>query len=386
MRRFINTCSTLLLLFLSCFAQAQSGYCIEGRFGQDSIFSATQVLVETDLVYGTATHFLTGADVELKADIYYPDTEIDDLEQRPFILLIHGGAFSGGSKEQMSSQCLEYAKRGYVAATISYRLGWNCAAGDFLSMCLLCSGEGMNLRRAAYQASQDARAALRFFSYNADDWGLDADAMFIGGASAGSITALHAVYWDQEEANAFAPGFEDTAGSLDESGNELTNTWEIKGIINNCGAVNNLSILDNNELLPIVSFHDDGDCIVPFNCGNVIGCFCTSFFAACGSNQIHNYYAQQGQPSQLNVVQLSLGHCSYPLPQVIDHGACFMKHTMCGIAVYSTNHNTSAPAICSSMALDTNDCSDCVGDLNNDGVVNTFDLLQMLAVFGVPCD
>ena len=55
-------------------------------------------------------------------DIYTPDgdTEIN----RPLILFIHGGSFYGGDKSSVDCQdfCKEFAKKGYVTASVNYRL------------------------------------------------------------------------------------------------------------------------------------------------------------------------------------------------------------------------------------------------------------------------
>lgn len=49
---------------------------------------------------------------------------MDTLTNRPFILLIHGGGFVGGDKSSWEDECKEFAKRGYVTASINYRLGF----------------------------------------------------------------------------------------------------------------------------------------------------------------------------------------------------------------------------------------------------------------------
>ena len=41
---------------------------------------------------------------------------------RPTVLCIHGGGFRAGKRESYDALCLKLAERGYVAATITYRL------------------------------------------------------------------------------------------------------------------------------------------------------------------------------------------------------------------------------------------------------------------------
>jgi hypothetical protein len=365
---------------------SQSDYCIADRFGPTTVFEDDDIVVYTDVEYGVANHFLTDQPVSLLADVYLPNPEIDPMATRPLVVLIHGGAWLAGNKSIMAYQCQEYAKRGYVAISVGYRLGWGCTGTDALTACISCGGLGSNLRKAVYSGVQDSRAAMRYFFSTAEDYGIDTSMVFIGGESAGSINSLLAYYLDQGEADAFIPGFSATAGSLDESGNDLDTPWSIKGIINHCGGVTNTSIMDKNELVPIISFHDDADCIVPFNCGNTLSCFCSSFFGICGSNSIHTYYSLQGAPSILRPVLLSLNHCSYPAYQVVNHGSCFMKQTMCGVAVNYTDTNVYSVAVCDAMGFACEEATSCPEDLNGDWIVNTSDLLIFLSAFGSPCD
>ena len=40
----------------------------------------------------------------------------------PAVLCIHGGGFRAGTREGYDKLCVEFAERGYVAATVTYRL------------------------------------------------------------------------------------------------------------------------------------------------------------------------------------------------------------------------------------------------------------------------
>ena len=48
----------------------------------------------------------------------------DDLESRPLVLMLFGGSYIGGSRTSpdIVEICTRYAKMGYVAAAIDYRL------------------------------------------------------------------------------------------------------------------------------------------------------------------------------------------------------------------------------------------------------------------------
>ena len=93
---------------------------VSGAF-LDSEFA---VVVESDIVYATgAVRSPTVGEIDLHLDVYRPaDANLPAL--RPGFILIHGGGFTGGSKTNATMVALgnAYAARGYVAASISYRL------------------------------------------------------------------------------------------------------------------------------------------------------------------------------------------------------------------------------------------------------------------------
>ena len=47
-------------------------------------------------------------------------------------MLVHGGGFIEGNRGQMAGVARSYARRGFVTATISYRLNPNAASNDLL--------------------------------------------------------------------------------------------------------------------------------------------------------------------------------------------------------------------------------------------------------------
>ena len=255
------------ILFLSFVQlQAQSGpYCIQGRFAESPYFTANEILEIKDVTYGSAMRWPATVVDTLKMDIYMPDPAIDPLAERPFIMLIHGGAFYGGSRQDMQSLCREYARRGFVAATMSYRLGWDCDPNSGFLICFLCGSQADKLRVAAYRSVQDTRAALRYVAGNASAYGIDADNFFVGGTSAGSVAAIHAAFLDQEQADIFCPDCVSSVGQLDSGVNMIQADYTIQGVINNCGAVLNLIFMNQvfqclwlaSMTLETVSCHQD---------------------------------------------------------------------------------------------------------------------------------
>lgn len=188
-------------------------------------------------------------------DLYTPNR--DTLKNRPLMVLLHGGAFIIGDKATPTVQELafDFARKGYVVATINYRMGFNPASKS-------------SLERSAYRAVQDARAALRYLSFNASAYNIDPDYVFLGGSSAGAITSLNTAFMKNDErpesSGANLWRMQKDLGGLDESTNTLLNTFSIKAVANLWGAVNDTSIIDKEEQIPVLSFHGDADKIVPF--------------------------------------------------------------------------------------------------------------------------
>src|ERR1043165_1364734 len=138
MKRF-----TIIFLLIINFREplfSQTNYCIQNRFSPAYYFDSSEIKIDSNIVYGWAARWPSTVVDTLKMDVFYPDETIDPLAQRPFIMFIHGGAFEAGDRHDMDYLCMEMARRGFVTATMSYRLGWDCAGTDALSICVLCSG------------------------------------------------------------------------------------------------------------------------------------------------------------------------------------------------------------------------------------------------------
>ncbi len=380
MRLFILGC-----FFIVCTLTSFAQHCIADRYGEQVIFSAEEIEVVSNVPFAEVENTFTGVAQTLNLDVWMPSQDVDPLTSRPVIFLIHGGSFLAGNRAEMNGLCLGFAQRGYVAVTLSYRLGWGCDPNAGIFLCATCGPLQGQLRTAVYNAIQDAHAAVRFIVSDAASYGIDPNAVFIGGTSAGAITALGTAYLDQEEANTFAPAAESLSGSLFTSGNEITYTPTFRGIINNCGALPSVDVM--NEELPVISFHDDGDCVVPYGSGRVLNCLgCASFPLVVGSQVIHNTLAAQGVCTELNTQQLSLLHCSWPSGNIVNRASCFLKRTLCDVCTSSTNNANNLASPCMSLSNDQDGVESCTGDLNGDQLINIADLIVMLSVFGTSCN
>jgi hypothetical protein len=115
MNNLIKTTVSLILL-TSVLLSASTAYA-ETIF-IDEIFDFT---VEYDVKYGEGAVGTGSSYIDLKLDIYRPTgPELPSL--LPGITLIHGGGFTGGNKSHMSAFCEGFARRGWVATSIRYRL------------------------------------------------------------------------------------------------------------------------------------------------------------------------------------------------------------------------------------------------------------------------
>lgn len=129
--------------------------------------------------------------MDLKLDVYKP---ANNTKKKPAILLIHGGGFSGGDKNDVNIVNLAnyFASRGWVAFSINYRLlgdkgtvptQWIQYAQN--SVPVVDQSQFLTM----YPAHRDAKAAIRWVIANADNYNIDTNYITMGGGSAGAIVA-----------------------------------------------------------------------------------------------------------------------------------------------------------------------------------------------------
>jgi acetyl esterase/lipase len=135
--------------------------------------------VTTDIVYGDAINE-DGALEQLELDLYLPTN--DTATDRPAVIWAHGGGFVQGDKASGASWAREFARRGYVAASINYRMDED-AGGVTVPL------DTYELERISWAVS-DMKASVRWFRANAATLGIDPGRIAVGGASAGAVTSL----------------------------------------------------------------------------------------------------------------------------------------------------------------------------------------------------
>ena len=223
---------------------------------------AFEVTVERDVPYATAMGYWTHAPVgdkkalgklllhtldpkpvTLEMDIYTPVG--DDMAERPLLLMMHGGSFLFGNKEEpgQTGWCQYFASLGYVAVSINYRLGFHARKKEF--------------REAELRALEDADAALEYL-LGREDLRIDRNRVFAAGTSAGAMTALNLafrLYGDRP---------------MEEVSPRLPAGFHIRAVANLWGSVHDLSVLENARA-PILSFQSTADPVMPYDRGYPVG-------------------------------------------------------------------------------------------------------------------
>ena len=176
---------SIVFCFFALLQQTQAQQWVDKQYSYDSIYN---------LSYGTAVNF-NGSTETLQLDLYLPVCT-DSSARRPLLLLAHGGAFLEGNKNDQSIHylCRQFAQRGYVTASIGYRLGmigdesaWNCNYPNYSCVFATDSAEWY---RAYYRAVQDGKGALRYLINRHEQFRIDTANVFVGGESAGAFLAL----------------------------------------------------------------------------------------------------------------------------------------------------------------------------------------------------
>ena len=268
----------IIIQTLALHAQQLPG-CDEFNY-QDSLYAAVKTQT---LTYGE-NFTQAGVFTELQMDVYEPVG--DDSEYRPGILFAFGGGFVSGTREEVGDLCLAFAHRGYVSFAIDYRLYDVFGIPDSLQILETLLG-----------ARSDMLAAVKYLQHNIQNentFRLDGDKLFVGGVSAGAITALHAACLDPGDS--IAPWMQSV---FDNTGSFEGNSWlpeaenapvKIAGVFNLLGAIADPLWIDE-KVPPIISIHGTADDVVPYEAGVIsldLGPISIPLIRLYGSRVIHD--------------------------------------------------------------------------------------------------
>lgn len=270
----------LLFVFVVEYSIAQIPY--NSRYFE-AVFH--EISMEADVVYGNAPALNppyfnenSTSPQDLLMDIFQPVG--DTLEYRAVIICAHSGAFLTGTKEaeDMVAFCDSMAHRGYVTASIEYRLG----------MSIISSSSST---RAVYRGVQDSRAAIRFFKENADVYGIDTNNIYLLGSSAGGYICQHNFFMDTEDDRPPDTFTSPDLGCLDCSGNNYQHSGKANGIIALWGALEDTNLIISTDTLPVFLVHGTADETVPFGFGYAFGneFFPPSYGSGAVAEQLEGY-------------------------------------------------------------------------------------------------
>jgi len=265
--------ATFLLLF---FFQNQGHAQCTNRY-LDTLFTSidsTMNVVYTDSAGGTATTELM--------DIYQPAGDTACL--RHLAIFVHGGAFFEGSKNDgdMEFLCKRFAQRGYVCATINYRL-----AGTVVELY-----DSAQIFTYMMKAFSDMKAAIRYFYKDAsltNQWKIDTTSIFIGGSSAGAIASDYVAMLDSvnELATPFQAICLANGGISGNSGNSGYSTNAI-AVASLAGAIDDLNYIKPG-VPPTVFCQGTADGTIPYNCGEALTQYTFGLYPTirfCGSGEM----------------------------------------------------------------------------------------------------
>lgn len=184
-----------------------------------------EVAVKKEITYGT------GGDTELKLDLAQP------VGDGPFpaIVFIHGGGWHAGNRHAYDQQIKEAAKRGYVAATITYRL---MDVGE--------NGPERSTAEPNFPAQiHDAKAAIRWMRTNADEYNADPDRIGVTGGSAGGHLSL-------------LVGLADAEAELEGEGGHADQSSRVQAVVNFFGPTEMSSCHEKSSVAWMLRLFMDG--------------------------------------------------------------------------------------------------------------------------------
>jgi para-nitrobenzyl esterase len=241
----------ILMIMVICSSNYLFAQC-DGRY-QTEIFGNKDSL---GITYGQNLDW-TGANTILTMDVFQPLG--DTLSLRPMIFFTHGGSFEGGASNDMDvdTLCHRFARKGYVTVSINYRVGF-------------FPFDSINAVKAVVRAVQDQKAAIRYFKKDratVNAFRIDTNQIWVGGSSAGALTALQCAYLDEwNEVPAWDTAWTSANGGLEGTSGNPGYSSDFRGAISLCGALGHWYWMDNSDK-PMCAVHGTADPIVPYGTG-----------------------------------------------------------------------------------------------------------------------
>lgn len=279
----------------------------------DKVFATVS---KTTVVYSSTSQSM---------DIYTPDG--DSSSSRPLLVLAHGGSFTGGDRTEadLVTLCTNFAKRGYVTASIDYRL-----AASPLDMVGPSTAYPVVVK-----AISDSKASIRYFTKDAattNTYKVNPKLVYFGGNSAGAVIAVQYAYID--DTAEVAPSLRSILyanGGIEGNSGNAGYSSEIKAILNLAGGILDTNWIADNTEQAIASFHGTADNTVPYLCGGVLNG--ASQVSLCGTGAMRPRYERLGVPS-VTKIYVGDGHVPWSsnaakLNEVDSISADFLAQRIC---------------------------------------------------------
>lgn len=170
-------------------------------------------IVEKDVVYGEV------GEQKLKLDVYRPAPANAAQDLLPAVIAVHGGGWSGGSKNEFAAACQKLTEFGFVAFSVDYRL--------------------VTAKGNKYPAQiDDVQRAVRWVRAHAAQYGIDPNRVGAIGASAGGhLVSLLGTMETRDNGDAALANYSsrvncvvDLFGPSDFTAPALKNQWPTEGI------------------------------------------------------------------------------------------------------------------------------------------------------------
>jgi acetyl esterase/lipase len=177
---------SLIATHSSCSKSAKPDAVKDLKRYEDKVFSSVS---KATIAFDIQPDY-SGNATTLYADVYSPLE--DTASSRAAIVFVHGGGFTSGTRDgsNIPYLCNELAKKGYVVASIDYRVG-------------VPDTTAAQKGKAQVRALQDLKSFIRYAKQNAQMAKIDTGRIFIAGSSAGGATVLAAAYLNYGEQPAY---------------------------------------------------------------------------------------------------------------------------------------------------------------------------------------
>lgn len=126
------------------------------------------IIMYSDIVYSNPFNSFLQENIPLKIHLLRPFYDIEHWETCPLLVWVSGGAFRSSSPARNIPELMEYARQGYVVASVQYRVSSESCFPTQI---------------------QDVKAAIRFLKHHHEKYGIDPDRVVIAGHSAGAYLA-----------------------------------------------------------------------------------------------------------------------------------------------------------------------------------------------------